>query len=117
MSISKVKVEKLIPLRDTIIVSDMQFDERITKGGLVILNDDMKSAGIRPRWGKVYAVGDEVTEVKVGQYILIAHGRWTRGITLDTPDGEKVIRKVDNKDILLMSDEPVLDETFSDKVY
>lgn len=117
MSISKVKIEKLIPLRDTIIVSDMQFDERITKGGLVILNDDMKSAGIRPRWGKVYAVGDEVTEVKVGQYILIAHGRWTRGITLDTPDGEKVIRKVDNKDILLMSDEPVLDETFSDKVY
>ena len=116
-TISKVKATTLTPLRDTIIVSDMEFSERITRGGLIILNDDMKSAGIRPRWAKVYAIGPEVTEVKVGQYILIAHGRWTRGITLDTPEGEKVIRKVDNKDILLVSDEPVYDETMSDKVY
>jgi len=116
-TINKVKVEKLIPLRDTIIVSDMEFTERITRGGLIIPNDDMKSAGIRPRWGKVYAVGPEVKDIKVGQYILVAHGRWTRGITLDTPEGEKVIRKVDNNDILLVSDEPVKDETMSDKVY
>jgi len=117
-AISKVKADKLIPLRDTIIVSDMQFSERITRAGLIILNDDMKSGGIRPRWAKVYAIGDEVNNgIKVGQWILVAHGRWTRGITLDTPQGEVVIRKVDNKDILLVSDELVQDETMSDKVF
>ena len=48
---------------------------------------------------------------------MIAHGRWTRGITIDTPEGEKVIRKVDNQDILLVSEEKPQDETMSDKVY
>lgn len=116
-SINKVKVNKLIPLHDTIIVSDMEFTERISNGGIIILNDDMKSAGIRPRWGKVYAIGPKVKDIEVGQYIMIAHGRWTRGITIDTPEGEKVIRKVDNNDILLVSDEKPNDQTMSDKVY
>jgi co-chaperonin GroES (HSP10) len=116
-SINKVKVQKLTPLNDTIIVSDMEFTERISNGGIIILNDDMKSAGIRPRWGKVYAIGPKVKDIEVGQYIMIAHGRWTRGITIDTPDGEKVIRKVDNQDILLVSEDKPQDETMSDKVY
>ncbi len=116
-TINKVKVEKLVPLNDTIIVSDMEFTERISNGGIIIMNDDMKSAGIRPRWGKVYAIGPKVKDIEVGQYIMIAHGRWTRGITIDTPEGEKVIRKVDNNDILLVSDEKPNDQTMSDKVY
>jgi len=116
-TITKVKVEKLIPLNDTIIVSDMEFTERISNGGIIIMNDDMKSAGIRPRWAKVYAIGPKVKDIEVGQYIMIAHGRWTRGITIETPEGEKVIRKVDNNDILLVSDEKPNDQTMSDKVY
>lgn len=113
---SATKVNKLTALNDSIIVSDMSFDERITHGGIVLPNDDMKSAGIRPRWGKVYAVGPKQREIQVGQYILISHGRWTRGIKIDDGNGEKVIRKVDNKDILLVSDNPVNDSTMSDKV-
>jgi co-chaperonin GroES (HSP10) len=111
------KIKKLYPLNDNIIVSDMTFDQRITSGGIVLLNDDMKSSGIRPRWAKVYAIGPKQQDVKVGQYILISHGRWTRGIKIDDGEGEKVIRKVDNNEILLISDEPVYDETMSDKVY
>jgi hypothetical protein len=34
-------------------------------------------------------------EVKVGQYIMIAHGRWSRGQAIEDEEGEKVIRKVD----------------------
>ena len=113
---SATKVNKLTALNDSIIVSDMSFDERITHGGIVLPNDDMKSSGIRPRWGKVYAVGPKQREIEVGQYILISHGRWTRGIKIDDGNGEKTIRKVDNKDILLVSDEPVNDSTMSDKV-
>lgn len=115
LSITKTKVNKLRPLGDTIIVSDMEFGERITNSGILLPDDDMKSAGIRPRWAKVYAIGPNQKDVTVGQYIYVAHGRWTRGITLDTPEGEKVIRKVDNKDVLLVSDEYVKDLGFSDK--
>lgn len=111
------KVKKILPLRDVIMVSDMTFDERISNGGIVLLNDDMKSSGIRPRWAKVYAIGPEQKDVKVGQYVLISHGRWTRGIKIQDETGEHVIRKVDNNDVLLVSDTPVNDQTLSDKVY
>ena len=95
----------------------MQFDERISHGGIILPNDDMKSSGIRPRWARVYAIGPEQKDIQIGQYILISHGRWTRGIKIDDGDGEKTIRKVDNNDILLISDEPVNDNTMSDKVF
>ena len=117
VNITTFIVNKIKPLNDTIIVSDMEFGERISNGGLIILDDDMKSSGIRPRWAKVYAIGPEVKDVEVGDYIYIAHGRWTRGIKINTPEGEKVIRKVDNNEILLISKEPVEDHTMSDKVY
>ena len=96
-----------------IIVCDMAFDERITHSGIIIPNDDMKSAGIRPRWAKIYAVGPEQKdpEIQVGKWICISHGRWTRGITVETPSGKQTLRKVDPKDILLVSDEPMEDET------
>lgn len=111
-----IKISTIKPLNDSIIVSDMAFDERITHSGVILLNDDMKNSGIRPRWAKVYAVGPEQKDIQVGQYILISHGRWTRGIKIQDIEGVKTIRKVDNNDILLISDEPVLDETLSDKV-
>lgn len=110
------KVKRIIPLNDTILVSDMQFDERLSNGGIVLLNDDMKSAGIRPRWAKVYAIGPKQQDVQIGQFILISHGRWTRGVKIEDSEGEKTIRKVDPKDILLVSDEMVNDSTMSDKV-
>ena len=114
---SATKVGSIRALNDAVIVRDMSFDERITHGGIVLPNDDMKSSGIRPRWGKVYAIGPEQKDIQVGQYILISHGRWTRGIKIEDDEGVKTIRKVDNAEILLVSDEPVNDQTMSDKVY
>jgi hypothetical protein len=116
---SPTKVDKLTFLHKDIIVSEMSFDQRITKGGLILLNDDKKSEGIRPRWAKVYGLGPEQNDpqLEIGKYILIAHGRWTRGITVETPLGKETLRKVDSNDILLISDEPMEDETMSDKVY
>lgn len=111
-----IKISSIKPLNDTVIVSDMAFDERITHSGVILLNDDMKNSGIRPRWAKVYAIGPEQKDIQVGQYILISHGRWTRGIKIQDNEGVKTIRKVDNNDILLISDEMVMDETLSDKV-
>jgi len=116
---SPTKVGSLTFLNKDIIVSEMKFDERISKGGIVLLDDDKKSSGIRPRWAKIYGLGPEQTDpqLEIGKYILISHGRWTRGITVETPLGKETLRKVDANDILLISDEPMEDETMSDKVY
>jgi hypothetical protein len=82
-----------------------------------MLNDNGKAGGIRPRWGQVYAVGPEQTEIRVGQWICVAHGRWTRGVEIEDESGEHTIRRIDHKDILLVSDtEPGIDDTMSDAV-
>lgn len=116
---SPTKVEQLKFLNSNIVVSDMHFDERISKGGIVLLDDDKKSSGIRPRWAKIYGLGPDVNDplLEIGKWVLISHGRWTRGITVETPSGKVTLRKADPNDILLVSDQPMEDETMSDKVY
>jgi co-chaperonin GroES (HSP10) len=110
------KVSEITALHDTVIVCDMSFDVRMTSSGIIIPNDDRTSAGIRPRWAKVYAVGPEQESVSIGQYVLVAHGRWTRGVKIEDDEGEKTIRKIDPNDILMVSDTPMIDDTMSDKV-
>lgn len=113
----QLKREQLRPLNDSVIVGDMVFDERITTGGIVLLNDNGKSLGIRPRWGRVYAVGPEQQDVKVGEWVCIAHGRWTRGIDIEDESGKQTLRRVDPKDILIQTDELPNDETFSTAIH
>ena len=113
----RIQRQSLRPLNDSVIVADMVFDERITTGGIVLLNDNGKGTGIRPRWAQVYAVGPEQQDVKVGDWILVAHGRWTRGIDVEDESGKRTLRRVDPADILLQSDQPMQDETFSDAVH
>ena len=113
----QLKREQLKALNDSVIVGDMVFDERITTGGIVLLNDNGKSLGIRPRWGRVYAVGPDQQDVKVGEWVCIAHGRWTRGIEIEDETGKQTLRRVDPKDILIQSDEQPNDETFSSAIH
>jgi co-chaperonin GroES (HSP10) len=97
---------KLIPLNDNVLVSDMSFEEQRTATGIYIPSDDGKSEGIKPRWGKVWAIGPKQQDVKLGEWILIEHGRWTRGVTVQDENGdETVIRRVDTKSILASADE------------
>ena len=110
------RVSKLQALSDSILVEDMIFDERISNGGIVLLNDNGKSSGIRPRWGRVYAVGPEQQDVRVGEWICVAHGRWTRGLDIEDDAGKRTIRKIDPKDILMSADDRPQDVTFSDAI-
>lgn len=116
-----ISQDQIKALHDNVIVSDMEFDTRITQTGLILPNDNGTGAGIRPRWGRVYAIGPEQKDVHVGQWILVAHGRWTRGI--DIEDGQlshkRTIRKIDPNDILLISDgtERPQDATMSTAVH
>lgn len=105
------------PLNDHVIVADMNFSGRQLSSGIIMLNDNGKAGGIRPRWAQVYAVGPEQTEIRAGQWICVAHGRWTRGVEIEDESGEHTIRRIDHKDILLVSDtEPGVDDTMSDAV-
>ena len=115
---SPTRISQLRALNDSVIVSNMIFkDSRTLSSGIILPQDDGKSSGIRPRWGQVYAVGPQQKDVMVGQWICVAHGRWTRGLDIEDDTGTRTIRKIDPKDILLVSDEePMADDTISDAV-
>lgn len=114
---SPTKISSLRALNDSVIVTDMEFSGRQLSSGIILHNDNGTTAGIRPRWGRVYAVGPEQKEVTVGQWVCVAHGRWTRGLDIEDEEGSKTIRRVDPNDILLISDdEPGIDDTLSDAI-
>lgn len=95
----------VIPIRDRILVHRMEYGETRTKAGIIITNDDGKDRGIKPRWGTVYAVGPEVTDVKPGDRVLVAHGRWSSGVNVYDAEGNStVVRLVENDSIMLVED-------------
>ena len=99
-----IKRSEIRAIKKDVIVTDMAFDVRITQSGLILPNDNGTGLGIRPRWGQVYAIGPDQDDVAVGQWVCVAHGRWTRGIDIEDESGKRTIRKIDPKDILLISD-------------
>jgi len=115
----KISKLKLKALHDHVLVNDMNFDQRITQSGLILLNDNGTTLGIRPRWGQVYAVGPKQKDVKVGQWICVGHGRWTRGLEIEDEQGQTTIRRIDPNDILLISDQPNMpqDDTMSEAIH
>ena len=113
----RINRDQLKPLNDHVIVSDMNFDERLSIGGIVLVKDNGKSSGIRPRWGRVYAVGPDQKNIKVGTWICVEHGRWTRGIEIEDETGKVTLRRVDPKDIMMESDELPQDVTFSEAIH
>jgi co-chaperonin GroES (HSP10) len=96
---------KLTPLKGNIF-AQLETGERISRTGIVILDDNGKEQGIRPRWAKVWLVADDIKDVAPGQYILVEHGRWTKTITIKDDDGsETKFQKIDPNGILCVSNE------------
>jgi len=95
----------ITPLKKRVLVSDMHFGERTTKGGIIMMDDDGSADGIHPRWAKVYAVGNQQEDVKVGQWLMISHGRWSRAFKVAKDGVELEVRMIDENDILLVSDD------------
>ena len=113
-----VKVKDIHPLRDYVFATNLSFEHRVLQSGIVLMGDDGKTDGIRPRWCKVYKVGPEQQDVKAGQWILVEHGRWSRSSHLEI-DGEKVVlHRIDPQAIMMVSDEePNGVDTISQAVY
>ena len=95
----------ITPLKKRVLVSDMHFGETRSAGGIILVDDDGSQAGIHPRWAKVYAIGKEQEDVKIGQWILVSHGRWSRALKVKKDNIELGVRMIDENDILLLSDE------------
>jgi co-chaperonin GroES (HSP10) len=99
-------IKSITPVKDGVIASDMYFGEQTTKSGIIIIDDNGKSIGVKPRWGRVYAVGNDQKDVSVGDWILVEHGRWTRGFELEKEDGSTImLRRIDVDAIIMTSDE------------
>jgi co-chaperonin GroES (HSP10) len=96
----------LKPIGNRVLVTNMHFGEQRTRSGLIISNDDGQTRGIYPRWGQVHAKGpDNNDSYEVGDWVLVEHGRWTRGIKIDEGIGEQEIRMVEAESILAASNE------------
>lgn len=104
-------IKKINPIRDHILATDLNFGEQVTSSGIVLRSDNGKSEGVKPRWGRVYAVGPEQDTVSEGDWILVEHGRWTRGIELQIEDTEEKLElfRIDPNGILLVADKKPAD--------
>jgi hypothetical protein len=115
-----IYAENVEAIDDHVIVKDMDFGQRTLNSGVIMLGDDGKTDGIRPRWGQVYKVGPKQKDFKVGQWILLEHGRWTRGFHVKFPgeDEPVLLRRADINAVMLVSDEEPTDiETISTAVH
>ncbi len=93
----------------------LQLGERVTTGGIVLMDDNGKNSGIRPRWAKIWKVADDVTDVRPGQWALCEHGRWTMRIKIKDENGKDFeFVKLDPNGILAVQDEEPLDQQIGD---
>ena len=104
--LTRMKVKGIKPIQDHVLVTDLYFGEQKTKGGIIVRDDNGTARGVYPRWARVYAKGPKnKDEYKVGDYILIEHGRWTRKMDIDVDGEEITLHRVDIDAILAVSDE------------
>ncbi len=94
------------PLPKDVLVIEMERGYR-KENGIIFLDDSHgDEKNIKPRWCKVYAVGEQVDDVKKGDWVLVEHGRWTYGLNVVLTSGEEVyLQKIDPNSILITSDE------------
>ena len=97
---------KLRALHDKILCSEIQKGQQTLASGIIIMDDDARETGIRPRWMQVYAKGPDVTdEINVGQWILVEHGRWSHGHIVREGDNEFTLWQAEEESVLCISDE------------
>lgn len=79
------------------------FGVKQKSSGLYIIDADGTDNAVKPRWFKITHIGPEQTDVKVGEYVLVAHGRWSRGFNIPGSGDEKFYH-LDEEEILIVSD-------------
>jgi co-chaperonin GroES (HSP10) len=86
------------------------YGERKTHGGVIVQEAEGTSESVRPRWFEVTAVGPDQQDIKQGQYVLVPHGRWSRGLDVEgTNRKEDFIFNIDAESALGTQDSNPLD--------
>lgn len=89
-----IQADNLNVLRSNVLVSEIEGGMQTIRG-IIIPDDDMKERGIKPRWCKVHKVGPEVYGIEKGDWILVEHGRWSRGFEANIEGHESTYRWVE----------------------
>ncbi len=99
---------KVRPLRNKILVKNIDQGDRVSKGGIILRSADKVEdggSGIRPRWAEVYAVGSDIDWLQPGEFVLMEHGRWTKGVQIEDDGEEFDLRVADPEGILGKSED------------
>lgn len=82
-----IKASNWRPLKGKVFVTQLEEGVRLSRGGILLPDDNAKITGIRPRWGQVHSIGEGVEGIAVGDWIMMKHGRWTQRITVEFEEG------------------------------
>lgn len=91
------------PLHDKVLgyMAEPLGHNRKTNGGVIVTDDTTTETFVRPRWFKVTHIGPNQHDIEVGQYVLVPHGRWSRGVDVDnTMKEQDKLFLIDHNDIL-----------------
>lgn len=100
---TRIKATGFRPIHKNVFVTDLDSGPHKTPGGILLPDDNMTERGVHPRWGRVWCIGPEVTDLEVGEWVYIEHGRWTTAIELELPTGVIRMWKVDWPDAVLLA--------------
>jgi len=93
------------PIKDNVFVTDLDHGPSRTFGGIIIPDDNMTERGVRDRWGRVWAIGPDVVDISVGEWVLVKHGRWTTGIEMEINGKRETVWRIEFPDaVMLVSD-------------
>jgi co-chaperonin GroES (HSP10) len=98
------------PLPKRILAELLGLEQRVTASGIIVQGENGKDRGIRPRWAKVHLVGEGIDWVQPGQYLLVAHGRWSRQFECEHNGQKLKLVHLDNAECLCIQDEEPNDE-------
>ena len=98
---------KLRPLPGRLYCKALETGLRTSAGGIVLTDDNKATAGVggvRPRWFQVVNVNIDTNldDIKIGDYVLVEHGRWSRRFSGTDIDHYSI---VEEKAVLLVSED------------
>ena len=99
---------KLKPLPGRLFCASLETGLRATDGGIVLPDDNKMSSGstgVRPRWFQVVNVNVDTNpdDIKIGNYVLVEHGRWSRRFSGKHYNNYSIIEE---KAVLLVTEDP-----------
>ena len=77
-------------MKGKVLVSGLERGMSMTKGGIILTDDNMSETGVRTRWAKIHMLADNIDDMVVGEYVLLEHGRWTNKIKIQDDNGDDV---------------------------